>query len=61
MQRLRDHCEAMSLSIQFDDGGRMVPTAESCRDIFRALLDHRLDSRLSNLLYDVQNTEQVAG
>ena len=61
MQRLRDHCEAMNLSIQFDDGGRMVPTAESCRDIFQALLDHRLDSRLSNLLYDVQNTEQVAG
>jgi len=61
MQRLRDNCEEMNLSIQFGDDGRIVPTIESCRDIFQALLDHRLDSRLSNLLYDVQNTEAVGG
>ena len=32
---------------------------ESCRDIFQALLDHRLDSRLSMRMYDVQSTELV--
>lgn len=49
----------MNLGIGFDDEGRIA--AETCRNIFQALLDHRLDSRLSNLIYDVQNTETVAG
>jgi hypothetical protein len=61
MGRLREHNDAMNLGIGFDDEGRIVPTAETCRNIFQALLDHRLDSRLSNLIYDVQNTETVAG
>lgn len=61
MQRLREQCGAMNLTIQFDAHGRIVPTVESCRHIFQALLDHRLDSRLSNQLYDVQNTEPVPG
>lgn len=60
MERLREHNDAMNLGIQFDDKGRIVPTAETCRNIFQALLDHRLDSRLSNMIYDVQNTETVA-
>ncbi len=60
MQNLRNHCAAMNLQIAFDGAGRIVPTPETCRDIFQALLDHRLDSRLSNQLYDVQNTEPVA-
>lgn len=60
MDRLRKHSAAMNLGIVFDDDGRIVPSAESCRDIFQALLDHRLDSRLSQQLHDVQNTERVA-
>lgn len=60
MQNLRNHCAAMNLQIAFDGAGRIVPTPETCRDIFQALLDHRLDSRLSNQLYDVQSTEPVA-
>lgn len=59
MQNLRAECAAMGLAIGFDDEGRIVPTAESCRDIFQALLDHRLDSRLSKRLYDVQSTAAV--
>lgn len=59
MKRLREQCASMSLNIVFDDNGRIVPTPESCRDIFQALLDHRLDSRLSNRLYDVQSTEPI--
>lgn len=59
MQNLRNQCAAMNLQIAFDDDGRIVPTPETCRDIFQALLDHRLDSRLSNQLYDVQSTEAV--
>ena len=60
MQNLRAQCADMNLQIGFDDQGRIVPTPETCRDIFQALLDHRLDSRLSNQLYDVQNTAPVA-
>lgn len=59
MQNLRTECEAMGLAIVFDDAGRIVPSNETCRDIFQALLDHRLDSRLSMRLYDVQSTEAV--
>ena len=59
MGNLRAQCAAMGLGIGFDDDGRIVPTPESCRDIFQALLDHRLDSRLSMRLYDVQSTEPV--
>ena len=59
MQNLRDQYEAMNLAIKFDARGRIIPTPESCRDIFKALLDHRLDSRLSRRLYDVPSTEPV--
>ena len=59
MQNLRNQCAAMNLQIAFDENGRIIPTPETCRDIFQALLDHRLDSRLSNQLYDVQSTEPV--
>ncbi len=60
MQNLRAQCADMGLAIAFDDNGRIVPTPETCRDIFQALLDHRLDSRLSMQIYDVQSTEAVA-
>jgi hypothetical protein len=59
MARLRQHHVAMDLTIDFDDQGRIVPTEATCRDIIQALLDHRLDSRLSGRLYDVENTEPV--
>lgn len=61
MGLLREHNDAMNLGIEFDDEARIAPTAETCRNIFHALLDHRLDSRLSNLIYDVQNTETATG
>jgi hypothetical protein len=59
IENLRNNAAAMNLNIAFDHAGRIVPTAETCRDIFQALLDHRLDSRLSQQLYDVQNTAPV--
>lgn len=60
MKNLKENCKSMNLLIEFDDKGQIVPTADSCRHIFQALLDHRLDSRLSNKLYDVPNTELVS-
>lgn len=59
MTNLRAEAKGLGLSIAFDKDGRIVPTAESCRDIFRALLDHRLASRLSKGLYDVESAALV--
>lgn len=60
MARLQAECKNMSLNITFDDRGRIVPTAETCRDIFQALLNHRLESRLDSKFYDVPSTAPVA-
>ena len=59
MTRLRAEHKSMNLAIEFDEVGRIIPTLESSRDIFQALLDHRLDSRLTSLMYDVPSTETV--
>ncbi|SFG52930.1 protein of unknown function [Novosphingobium sp. CF614] len=59
MDNLRAMSAELNLNIEFEDDGRIRPTAETCRDIFQALLDHRLDSRLSEHLYDVQSTQLV--
>lgn len=59
MENLRRHAAAMNLLIEFDEEGRIIPTEKNCRHIFQALLDHRLHSRLSVQMYDVQNTEPV--
>jgi Domain of unknown function (DUF4868) len=60
MNKLKAQAASMNLSIVFDENGRIVPTVETVPHIFRALLDHRLDSRLTSFMYDVQNTEKVS-
>ena len=60
MARLRAECANMNLNIVFNTAGKIVATVESGRDIFQALLDHRLESRLTSLMYDVPSTEQVS-
>jgi hypothetical protein len=59
MKRLLAEHKKMNLSITFDEDGRIVPTVESGRDIFQALLNHRLDSRLTLEIFDVPSTERV--
>jgi hypothetical protein len=59
MRRLKAEAPALRLDITFDEAGRIQPTPDTCRDIFRALLDHRLDSRLSQNLYDVDDAAQL--
>ena len=59
MDSLRAHCAVFKLNINFDKDGKIIPTEGSCRDIFQALLDHRLSSHFREHLYDVQNTEVV--
>lgn len=59
MDRLRIEHGNMNLNITFDTAGKIIATVESGRDIFLALLDHRLDSRLTQRMYDVPSSEPV--
>ncbi|WP_082711639.1 Kiwa anti-phage protein KwaB-like domain-containing protein [Methylobacterium indicum] len=59
MEQLRSQRHNLKLNIAFDTNGRIIATVESGRDIFLALLDHRLISTLTDYMYDVPNTEQV--
>ncbi len=60
MINLRAQYQAYGLNLQFDVNGRIVPTPETCKDIFVALLDHRLKSGFSSNIYDVTDTTTVA-
>jgi hypothetical protein len=60
MSNLRTHSEKYRLAIIFDESGRIVPTADTCRAIFQALLDHRLLSPFSQNIYDVPDAVTVA-
>ena len=53
MANLRARHAEYHLIINFDDAGRIIPCAETCRDIFNALLDHRLKSGFSENIYSV--------
>ena len=59
MAHLRQHSGQMGFAFAFDPQGRIICTEADCPDIIKALLDHRLDSRLSGNLYDVESTEIV--
>jgi len=59
LSSLRANCVQFELDIAFDATGKIIATPESCRDIFLALLDHRLMSHFSNKIYDVPSTVAV--
>lgn len=59
IRNLRTHAPRLNLAIEFDEQSRIVTTAENCRDIFQALLDHRLNSLLSEKVYDVPNATSI--
>lgn len=59
MNNLRTHCASLGLNINFDNNGKIIPCNDTWRDIITALLDHRLESRLSENIYDVPDTKNV--
>lgn len=59
MGNLRREHANFGLNIPFQADGKIAPTPESCPDIFKALLDHRLKSHFSEKIYDVQNTAET--
>ena len=58
-ERLRLQHKKLKLNIQFNSGGKIVPSSSTCKDIFQALLDHRLSSEFSQKIYDVQDGKAV--
>ncbi len=60
MQRLRSRHKEFGLNIVLDLSGKIVPSPETCKDIFQALLDHRLGSAFSTNIYDVQDAAKVS-
>lgn len=59
MDRLRQNHQQFGLVLIFDAQGRIEPTDETCADIIRAFLDHRLMSPFSQNIYDVPDTTVV--
>ena len=59
MTRLKARYTEFRLNIQFDNNGRILSTEETCKDIFQALLDHRLSSAFSETIYDVPDAQPV--
>ncbi|MEG3115407.1 DUF4868 domain-containing protein [Salinicola sp. 4072] len=51
--------DRLKLNISVDGNNRIVVTEDACRDIFQALLDHRLISHFQENVYDVQHTVDV--
>ncbi len=60
MNRLRTLQAEYGLAIMFDDDGLIIASPQTCSEIITALLDHRLKSGFSTLVYDVQDTTPVA-
>ncbi|GJL97183.1 MAG: DUF4868 domain-containing protein [Hyphobacterium sp.] len=59
MRRLIERYKEYGLNLNFTDDGKIIPCAETCRDIFQALLDHRLASGFSKGIYDVPHAMRV--
>jgi len=59
MSRLKKDHTKYQLKLNFDGHGRILPTDDTCADIIRALLDHRLLSPFSEQLYDVPDATVV--
>lgn len=51
--------DRLKLNITIDGNNKIVVTDDACRDIFQALLDHRLISHYQGNVYDVQHTVDV--
>lgn len=59
MARLRANQAEYGLTINFDANGLIEVTPDTCAQIMTALLDHRLKSGFSTLVYDVQDTRPI--
>jgi hypothetical protein len=59
MARLRQRHAEFGLNLQFDNAGRIQVTPQTCVDVITALLDHRLASAFSSLVYDVPSSVEV--
>ena len=57
---LKTVCEKYQWGIGFDAAGRIIPTAETAAVIMKLLLDQRLVSEITQIMYDVPDGTPVA-
>nr|WP_241696443.1 Kiwa anti-phage protein KwaB-like domain-containing protein [Stenotrophomonas sp. SAM-B] len=56
---LREVCEKYKWGVQFDSEGLIIPTKETAAVIMKLLLDQRLISEITAIMYDVPNGHRV--
>ncbi|WP_267084299.1 DUF4868 domain-containing protein [Xanthomonas sacchari] len=56
---LREVCERRNWGIQFDPQGRIIPTEETVKVIIKLLLEQRLISEITDIMYDVPSGDRV--
>ncbi|ATS75066.1 Kiwa anti-phage protein KwaB-like domain-containing protein [Xanthomonas citri] len=56
---LREVCEKYQWGVQFDKDGLIIPTKETAAVIMKLLLDQRLISEITAIMYDVPNGHRV--
>lgn len=56
---LKTVCEKRNFGIGFDAAGRIIPTAETAAVIMKLLLDQRLVSEITQIMYDVPDGTPV--
>ncbi|OEZ02461.1 MULTISPECIES: Kiwa anti-phage protein KwaB-like domain-containing protein [Stenotrophomonas] len=56
---LREVCEKYQWGVQFDAAGHIVPTKETAAVIMKLLLDQRLISEITAIMYDVPNGHRL--
>jgi len=56
---LRQVCEKRKWPIQFNTAGRIIPTPDTAGIIMKLLLDHRLISEITQIMYDVPDGTPV--
>ncbi len=56
---LRQVCEKRKWPIQFNPAGRIIPTPDTAGIIMKLLLDHRLISEITQIMYDVPDGTPV--
>lgn len=59
MDKLREINQTRSWNIDFDAGGKIVPSLESIRTIIQVLLNHRLHSEITGHDFDVPSASPV--
>lgn len=58
-QRLQDVSRSRGFGLNFDDSGKLIVCGNTAKTVMQVLLDHRLLSEITEIIYDVPDAEAV--